>query len=97
MQPLDAMFWTGEAKDSRDRQSTWAGGAPAGSSVGRGGMRGGEQRGLMLPFLPEGTAPVPHTQQHIFKEGRPLQADDGSIVCPHTGLAVIWMLLTLYA
>lgn len=59
-------------------------------------MGGGEERALMLPLLPQGTAPVTHTQQHILKEGGPLQADDGAIVGPHTGLAVVWMLLTLH-
>lgn len=51
----------------------------------------------MLPLLPQGTAPVSHTQQHVFKKGGPLQADDGSIVGPHTGLAIIWMLLALHS
>ena len=59
-------------------------------------MGGGEQGALMLPLLPQGTAPVAHSQQHILKEGGSLQADDGSVVGPHTGLAVVWMLLTLY-
>ena len=75
---------------------TWAGWAPAASSVGGGGMGGGEQGALMLPLLPQGTAPVAHTQQHILKEGGPLQADDGSIVGSHAGLAVVWMFLTLH-
>ena len=77
------------------RGQTWTGGAPAASSVGRGSIGGCEQGALMLPLLPQGTAPVAHTQQHILKEGRPLQADDGSIVGPHTRLAVVWMLLSL--
>lgn len=58
-------------------------------------MGGGEEGALVLPLLPEGTAPVPHAQHHILKEGGALQADDGSIVRPHTCLAIVWMLLTL--
>ena len=78
------------------RRCTRAGWAPAASSVGGGSVGGGEQGTVMLPLLPQGTAPVTHTQQHILKEGGPLQTDDGSIVGPHTGFAVVWVLLTLY-
>ena len=77
------------------RQQTWAGGAPAASSVGGRGMGGGEEGALMLPLLPEGIAPVAHTQQHIVKERGPLQADDSTIVASHTCLAVVRMLITL--
>ena len=76
---------------------TWSGRAPAARSVGGRGMGGGEKGGLMLPLLPQGQAPITHTQQHIFKEGGALQADDGSVVRPHTGFAVVWMLLALYS
>ena len=60
-------------------------------------MGGREEGALVLPLLPQGTAPIAHTQHHILKEGRALQADDGSIVRPYTRLAVIWMLLTLHS
>ena len=75
---------------------TWSGGAPAASSVRGRSMGGGEEGPLMLPLLPQGTAPVAHAQQHILKEGGPLQADDGTIVGSHTRLAVVGMLLTLH-
>lgn len=59
-------------------------------------MRRGEEGALVLPLLPEGTAPVAHTQQHIIKEGGALQADDGAVVASHTRLAVVRMLITLH-
>lgn len=60
-------------------------------------MRGGEQGGLVLALLPQSTAPVPHTQQHVLKEGGALQGDDGPVVRPHAGLAVVRVLLPLCA
>lgn len=58
-------------------------------------MGRGEKGALVLPLLPEGTAPVAHTQQHVVKEGGALQADDGAIVASHTRLAIVWMLVAL--
>ena len=58
-------------------------------------MGGGEEGGLVLALLPQGAAPVPHTQHHILKEGGALQRDDGTIVRPHACLAVIWVLFSL--
>jgi len=60
-------------------------------------MGGGKQGGLMLPFLPQGQAPVPDADNHILKEGGALQAGDGPIVRPHTRLAVVRVLLSLCA
>ena len=57
------------AQHSLHGRHTWASGTPAASSVRGRGVGGGEQGGLMLPLLPQGQAPVPNADHHIFKEG----------------------------
>ncbi len=82
--------------NSRPMQHTWSSRTPAARGIRSRSMRGGEQGSLMLSLLPQGACPVPHTQQHIFKEGGALEANDSTIVRPHACLAVVWVLLTLY-
>lgn len=90
-------YEVGVIQHSMHGRHTWTSGTPAASSVRGRGVGGGEQGGLMLPLLPQGQAPVPNADHHIFKEGGALQADDGPIVGPHTRLAVVRVLLSLCA